>query len=90
MGDFVEQRTCIKFCLRNKYSHADTLKMLGKAFGDQTMAQKNLYKWYNEFKAGRERIDKPRSGRPSTSTDVLQLETLLIVLEYNLPQFKLI
>lgn len=70
MGDFVEQRTCIKFCLRNEYSCADTLKMLRKAFGDQTMAQKNVYKWYNEFKAGRERVeDEPRSGRPSTSTD---------------------
>jgi hypothetical protein len=34
------------------------------------MAQKNVYKWYNEFKAGRERVeDDPRSGRPSTSTD---------------------
>ncbi|XP_020298711.1 putative uncharacterized protein FLJ37770 [Pseudomyrmex gracilis] len=44
--------------------------MLRKAFGDQTMAQKNVYKWYNEFKAGRERVkDEPRSGRPSTSTD---------------------
>ncbi|KYM99281.1 hypothetical protein ALC62_09981, partial [Cyphomyrmex costatus] len=66
----VEQRTCIKFCLRNEYSCADTLKMLRKAFGDQTMAQKNVYKWYNEFKAGRERVeDEPLSGRPLTSTD---------------------
>ncbi|XP_018399097.1 PREDICTED: putative uncharacterized protein FLJ37770 [Cyphomyrmex costatus] len=44
--------------------------MLRKAFGDQTMAQKNVYKWYNEFKAGRERVeDEPLSGRPLTSTD---------------------
>ncbi|CAH1972562.1 unnamed protein product [Acanthoscelides obtectus] len=70
MGDFVEQKTCIKFCLRNEYSCADTSKMLRKAFGDQTMPQKNIHKWYNEFKAGQERVeDERRSGRPSTSTD---------------------
>ena len=44
--------------------------MLQKAFGDLTMSQKNVYKWYKDFKEGRERIDDlERPGRPSTSTD---------------------
>ena len=44
--------------------------MLQKAFGNLTMSQKNVYKWYKEFKEGRERVDDlERSGRPSTSTD---------------------
>ena len=44
--------------------------MLGKAFGNSTMSQKNVYKWYKDFKEGRERVDDlKRSGRPSTSTD---------------------
>ncbi|KAM8703180.1 hypothetical protein ACLKA7_007889 [Drosophila subpalustris] len=44
--------------------------MLRKAFGNTTMSQKNVYKWYKDFKKGRGRVDDlERSGRPSTSTD---------------------
>ena len=44
--------------------------MLQKAFGDLTMSQKNVYKWYKVFKEGRERVhDLKRPGRLSTSTD---------------------
>ena len=44
--------------------------MLQKAFGDLTMSQKNVYKWYKDFKEGRERVDDmERSGRPSISTN---------------------
>ena len=44
--------------------------MLQKAFGDLSMSQKNVYKWYKDFKEGRERVDDlERPGRPSTSTE---------------------
>lgn len=70
MSDLIEQRSAIKFCLRNEFSAAETLRMLQKAFGDSTMSQKNVYKWYKDFKEGRKRVDDlERSGRPSTSTD---------------------
>ena len=44
--------------------------MLQEVFGDLTMSQKNLYKWFKDFKEGRERVDDlERPGRSSTSTD---------------------
>ena len=44
--------------------------MLQKAFGDLSTSQKNVYKWYKDFKGGRERVDDlERPGRPLSSTD---------------------
>ena len=41
-----------------------------QAFGDLSMSQKNVYKWYKDFKECRERVDDlERPGRPTTSTD---------------------
>ena len=43
------------------------------------MLQKNVYKWYKDFKAGRERVDDlERSGRPSTSTDDQHVKELVL------------
>ena len=70
MSEFVEQRSAIKFCLRNEIPDAETFRMLQKAFGNLTMSQKNVYKWYKDFKEGSERVDDlERPGRPSTSTN---------------------
>ena len=53
MSNFVEQRSAIKFSLRNDISAAETYRMLRKDFGDETMSQKNVYKLYRDFKEGR-------------------------------------
>ena len=62
MSEFVEQRKAIKFCFRNEISVSETFRMLQKAFGDLNISQKNVYKWYKDFKEGRERVDD--LGRP--------------------------
>lgn len=43
--------------------------MLRVAYGESTLCQKNVYKWYKLFTEGREDVnDDARPGRPSTST----------------------
>ena len=71
----------LNFVCEMKFHLPETCRMLQKAFGDLTMSQKNVYKWYKNFKEGRERVDDLESpGRPSTSTDeqhVNQIKDLL-------------
>ena len=68
MSEFVEERSAIKFCLGNEISVAEAFRMLQNAFGDLTMSQKNVYKWYKDFKEGRERVDK--LGTPRTTINI--------------------
>lgn len=75
MANIVEQRSCVKFCVANEISCAETLRMLQKAFKDTCMSKTQAYEWYNLFKGGRTEVeDLPRSGRPSTSTDEQSVE----------------
>ena len=89
MSEFVEQRSAIKFCLRDEISAAETYKMLQKAFGDLSMSQKNVYKWYKDFKESRERVDDlERPGRPSTSTDKQHVNQIKELVHKNHWHFK--
>ncbi|KAG5344564.1 SETMR methyltransferase, partial [Acromyrmex heyeri] len=82
MDSKLEQRTCIKFCCKNEIKCSDTLKMLQKCYGDDTLSKTQVYQWYERFKSGREAVeDDACPGRPSTSkTDenVDEIRQLLI------------
>lgn len=74
MSEIIQQRSSIKFCVRNEISAVKTLEMLQKAFGEGALSRTRVYEWYKLFKDGRESVeDEPRSGRPSTSTDELHV-----------------
>ncbi|UYV66819.1 hypothetical protein LAZ67_4002984 [Cordylochernes scorpioides] len=65
----MDQRTCIKFCVKNKINCADAFRMLTVAYGEATLDRSNVYRWYKMFSEGREDVnDEERAGRPSTST----------------------
>ena len=43
--------------------------MLQKCYGEAVLSKTRIYEFYKAFKNGRESMeDKPRSGRPSTSS----------------------
>ncbi|UYV65275.1 hypothetical protein LAZ67_3003775, partial [Cordylochernes scorpioides] len=65
----MDQRTCIKFCVKNEIKCADAFRMLTVAYGEATLDRSNVYRWYKMFLEGREDVnEEERAGRPSTST----------------------
>ena len=72
MDKNIEQRIYLKFCIANRISCAESLKILQKAYGESTLSKTRAYEWYSAFKSGRDVVeDVPRSGHPSTfSTEV--------------------
>ncbi|UYV74174.1 hypothetical protein LAZ67_11002320, partial [Cordylochernes scorpioides] len=65
----MDQRTCIKFCVKNEIKCADAFRMLTVAYGEATLDRSIVYRWYKMFSEGREDVnDEERAGRPSTST----------------------
>jgi len=64
----LQQRVCIKFCVKNGFNGMKTLEMLGNCFGSDTLKKITVYEWHERFKSGREFVeDDERSGRSSTS-----------------------
>lgn len=73
----MEQRACIKFCVKSKIKSCDVVKMVETAFGDTDMSKATVCRWYNRFMEGREDINADdRAGRPSTSTTEDNLEKI--------------
>ena len=69
MDKNIEQRICLKFCIANEISFAESLKMLQKAYGESTLSKTRAYEWYSVFKSVQDVVeDLPRSGRLSTSS----------------------
>jgi len=42
----MEQRSCIKFCVKNAINGKQTFKMLQKAFGDETLSRATVLDWH--------------------------------------------
>lgn len=74
MDKNIEQRVCVKFCVANGISCAESLKMLQKAYGESSLSKTRVYEWYSAFKSGRDVVENlPRSGRPSTSSSEVNI-----------------
>ena len=73
----VDQRNCIRFCVKNEIKCARTFEMLTVVFGEITLSRTLVQLWYNRFKEGREDVnDDARSCRPNTSTNDKNIEAV--------------
>jgi hypothetical protein len=76
MDGKIEQRVCIKFCLKLGKSATETIEMLREAFGEDALSKTAVSDWHSRFKAGRVLVeDYQFSGRPSTrkTTEMLKI-----------------
>ena len=52
----MDQRNCIKFCVKNEMKCATTFEMLTVVFGESTISRTQVQLWYSRFKEGREDV----------------------------------
>jgi len=66
------QRVAIKFCFEDGLSATETLVLVQTAYGNEALNRSNVFRWYSQFRDGRELVeDDERGGRPeSTRTEV--------------------
>jgi hypothetical protein len=67
-----EQRVAIKFYVKAGLSAIETLVLVQKTYGNETLNGSKVFRWYSRFRDGRELAeDDERGGRPkSTRTEV--------------------
>ena len=63
----MDQRNCIKFCVKNEINCARTFEMLTVVFGESTVSRSQVQLWYYRFKEGREDVNDACPSRPNTS-----------------------
>jgi hypothetical protein len=57
MDGKIEQRVCIKFCVKLGKFATETFEMLREAFGEHSLSQTAVFEWYSHFKAGRVSVE---------------------------------
>jgi transposase len=77
MDGKIEQRVCIKFCVKLDKFTTETPEMLCEAFGEHSLSQTVVYEWHSRFKAGQVSAeDDKRPGRPSTTKTTENVEKI--------------
>ncbi|KYN29556.1 hypothetical protein ALC57_00995 [Trachymyrmex cornetzi] len=76
----MEQRICIKFCVKNKIKCADAFRTLTVAYGEATLDRSNVYRWYKMFSEGREDVNEfflfPKLKRPMKGRRYVTIEEI--------------
>jgi hypothetical protein len=63
MDGKIEQRVCIKFCVKTGKSAKENLEMFREAFGEHSLRRTAVLEWHSRFEVGRVSLeDDERSG----------------------------
>jgi hypothetical protein len=77
MDGKIEQRVCIKFCVKLRKSAIETLEMLCEAFGEHFLSLTAVFEWHSRFKVGRVSVENvERSWRPGTNKTTENFEKM--------------
>ena len=79
--NFIRQAMTTEQCINLKFlvwlgkTPPDALRTLQEVYGDETMSRSHVFEWHKQFKEGHKDVeDDSRSGRPSTSRTVHNVE----------------
>jgi hypothetical protein len=60
MDGKIEQRACIKFCVKLGKSATETLEMLCEAFRKHSLSLTAVFEWHSCFKAGQVSVESDK------------------------------
>jgi hypothetical protein len=84
MTERVDQQNCIKFCFKLGHLTVETIRMIKKAFKDDSAGEVQIKFWYQHFKNGWESVESdPCSGRPATSRTPENVEHMQAAINEN-------
>ena len=67
----LQQRVCIKFCIKNGFNGVKTLDMLGNCFSSDTLKKTAVYEWHEK---------KPLQGTRFNSRKEVKSKTALMAI----------
>jgi hypothetical protein len=77
MDGKIEQRVCIKFCVKLSNPTTKTPVLLNVAFGEHSLSRTVVFQWHSCLKAGQVSVeDDEHSGRPSISKTTENVEEI--------------
>jgi hypothetical protein len=63
-----EQYAALKFCVRLQKSATEAYEMLQQAYGEDVLPQSTAFRWFKQFKEGRDSMRKQGGpGAPATA-----------------------
>jgi hypothetical protein len=68
----IEQRVCIKFCVKLSKSTTNTLEMLREAFGEHSLSRTVVFEQHSRFKASRVSAEDNKGSRQTSSSKITE------------------